>query len=261
MSVTALQGKEVSRAQRRCIKGRGHDNDDRSCSLMFLSCGRCRRWLFNSAFQDQEIIGEFLIMTRKTNAFVHLGQVTEMGRLFFESGVFSKIACPKQAVVKILAGAALGLDPVQAAIGLQFIAGRMVLVAPVMAAFIRGSGLYDFRVQFCDDEQCMLLFYRGGREIGSSLYTCDDADADGSISSVQWSENPGAFCLARALGNGARQHCSELFSVPFYTPEELHTDLDEAIVELDYELVDAWHSKGRAINATQTETKGAANEL
>jgi hypothetical protein len=130
-----------------------------------------------------------------------------------------------------------------------------------MAAFIRGSGLYDFRVQFGDAEQCMLIFYRNGREIGSSLYTCDDADADGSTGSVRWNENPAAFYFSRALGNGARRYCSELFAVPVYTPEELHPDLKEAIVEFEYELADAWHSEGRAINAMQTETEGVTNEL
>lgn len=201
------------------------------------------------------------MITRQTSAFVNIGQVTEMGQLFFESGVFPKITSPKQAVAKILTGAVLGLDPVQAVVGLEFIARRMVLAAPVMAASIRGSGRYDFRVQFCDDEQCLLIFCRDGREIGSSLYTCDDADADGSTGSVRWSENPAAFHFSRALGSGVRRYCSGRFAVPVFTPEEVNIDLDAATEEWGAGLVDAWNLEGRAVSTTQTESQGVANGL
>ncbi len=156
--------------------------------------------------------------SNKLNDAINLNQAKEMGALFYESGMFPELKSAAQAAVKILAGAPLGIDPVQAITGVQIFDDRVVLNAQVMAAIIRRSGICNFLIHECDDNQCVLLFYRNGRHVGTSTFTVADAEADGSINSGEyWPDDMPLWLLSRALGIGARTHCSDLFSSPVFT--------------------------------------------
>lgn len=198
--------------------------------------------------------------TNKHNDAINLVQAKEMGNLFFESGMFPAIKSPAQAAVKILAGAALGIDPVQAVIGVEICRGMVVLNAQVMAALIRRSGICNFRIEECDENRCVLFFYRHGSHVGTSTFTVADAEADGSIDSGEyWPDDMPLWLLSRALGIGAREHCSDLFSSPVFTPEEIHTDMEGAFA-WEYGLADLWSSEdGETTTALPKTMTGVAN--
>ena len=58
-----------------------------------------------------------------------------------------------------------------------------------------------------------------GKEIGKSSFTTKDAAKAGIINKAVWQNYPKNMLFARALSNGARFFCPDVYSA--YTPEEL----------------------------------------
>ena len=67
-----------------------------------------------------------------------------LGKAFAESGMFPDIKSAAQAIVKIQAGAELGIGPFQSMSGIHIISGKPTIGAGVMAAMVKGSGKYDY---------------------------------------------------------------------------------------------------------------------
>jgi hypothetical protein len=150
-----------------------------------------------------------------------VGQTLSLGEVLTRSGLFSDVRDAAQAVVKILAGRELGVGPVASMAGLNVIKGRVTLSAHLMAALIRRSRRYDFRVQRLDDQGCEIEYRMGKEVIGLSSFTIDDARKAGLASGDNWRKYPRNMLFARAMSNGARWYCPDVFGGPVYTPEEL----------------------------------------
>jgi hypothetical protein len=152
--------------------------------------------------------------------------VFRLGAALAASGFFPGVNDEAKAVAKILAGRELGFGPVASLTNIHIIEGKPTMGANLIAAAIKGSRRYDFRVRRMDDTGCALEFYQNGEPVGVSEFTKADAHAAGLLSKGNWTKFPRNMYFARALTNGARWYCADVFVTGAYTPEELNPDLD-----------------------------------
>lgn len=150
----------------------------------------------------------------------------QLGQLLAKSGYFADARDAAQCVVKVLAGRELGIGPIAAMTGIYLVKGRVTMSANLMAAQIKRSGRYTYSVAQMSNEACELVFHErdagGWREIGRSAFTADDAKLAGLWnSSDPWKKTPRNMLFARAMSNGAKWFCPDIFAGPVYTPDEL----------------------------------------
>lgn len=137
------------------------------------------------------------------------------------SGFFKDTRDIAQAVVKVQYGAELGIPPVSAMQGVYIVEGRPALSAGLIASRIKASGRYDYRIELMTDERCVLRFYERGQEVGESDFSIEDAEAAGVAHKPTWKRYSRNMLFSRALSNGARWYCPDVFMGAVYTPEEL----------------------------------------
>jgi hypothetical protein len=146
-----------------------------------------------------------------------------IGDQFFRSGMFADIKSAGQAVVKIMAGAEIGIPPFAAMSGIHIIQGKPTIGAGIIASAVKGSGKYDYKVIEQTETSCSIDFYQGKEKIGNSTFTIKDAQKAGTKNIDKFPRN---MLFARAISNGVKWYCPDVFSGPVYVPEELNTTED-----------------------------------
>lgn len=142
-----------------------------------------------------------------------------------KSGYFQDSREAAQALVKILAGQEMGFGPFAAMSGIHIIQGRPAIGANLMAAAVKGSGRYNYRVTEMTDKACTIKFYEGREEIGVSTFTLEDAKKAGTKNLDKFPRN---MLFARAMSNGVRWFCPDVLGgSAVYTPEELGANVNE----------------------------------
>jgi hypothetical protein len=141
------------------------------------------------------------------------------------SGFFADARDAAQAVVKVLAGQEMGVGPVSSMTGINLIKGKISISANLMAAAVRRSGRYDYHVKRHDDQRCEIEFTMDGKVIGNSIFTIDDARKAG-LSGDNWKKYPRNMLFARAMSNGVKWYCPDVFGGPVYTADELGAAVD-----------------------------------
>lgn len=149
-------------------------------------------------------------------------EISAIGKTFFESGMFSDLKSASQAVVKIMAGAELGLPPFASMTGIHIIQGKPTIGANLIAARVKGSGKYDYKVLQQSDTVCEIEFFQGNKSIGKSKFTSQDADRAKTQNMAKY---PANMLFARAISNGVKWYCPDVFAGPVYVPEEM-IDID-----------------------------------
>ena len=156
-----------------------------------------------------------------------LSETMQLGELLAASGFFQDSRGAAQAVVKVLAGAEIGFGPIASMTGINVIQGRVSISANLMAAAIKRSGRYDYRVKEMTPQRCEIEFReRNGDRweiIGSSEFTAQDARQAGTKNMDKFARN---MLFARAMSNGARWYTPDIFGGPVYTPEEMCAQVD-----------------------------------
>lgn len=152
--------------------------------------------------------------------------VMRLGQVLARSGYFQDARDMAQAVVKVLAGRELGFGPIASMTGFHIVKGKVSMSANLMAAAIKRSGRYDYRVAELTPKACRLAFTDKGEPIGESSFTIEEATAAGLLSNATWKAYPRNMLFARALSNGAKWYCPDIFGGPVYTPEELGVAVD-----------------------------------
>jgi hypothetical protein len=154
-----------------------------------------------------------------------LDEVLTLGKTLAASGYFNDARDAAQAAVKVLAGQELGLGPIASMTGIYIVKGRVTMSANLMAAQIKRSGRYNYRVTTMTNDAVVVEFYESGQSIGVSSYTADDAKAAGLWgSSDPWKKSPRNMLFARAMSNGAKWFTPDIFAGPVYTPDEMETE-------------------------------------
>jgi hypothetical protein len=168
-----------------------------------------------------------------------LTEIMSIGKAFAESGMFPDIKTAAQAVVKIQAGAEMGIPPFAAMSGIHIIQGKPTVGAGLMAANVKGSGKYDYRVIESTEKVCSIDFYQktvksivtDGKVtgsipslefIGNSTFTEADAKKAGTKNLDKFPKN---MLFARAISNGVKWYTPDVFSGPVYVPEEMETPI------------------------------------
>ena len=142
-----------------------------------------------------------------------------------KSGFFQDSRDAAQAVVKILAGQEMGFGPFASMTGVYIISGRPSIGANLMAASVKKSGRYNYRVIEMTDTVCEIAYFEGGQEIGRSRFTIEDARKAGTKNLDKYPRN---MLFARAMSNGCRWYCPDVFNgAAVYTPEELGANVNE----------------------------------
>lgn len=154
-----------------------------------------------------------------------LAELRTMGELFARSGYFRDARDMAQACVKMQAGLELGIGPAQSMSGVHIVEGKPTLSSTLIASLIKRSGRYTYRVVKHDDNECQIVFVENGQQIGVSSFTMADAEKAGLTRNPVWSKFRRNMLFARAISNGARWHCPDVFGGAVYTPEELSGEM------------------------------------
>lgn len=158
--------------------------------------------------------GNFELMQRTAQAMV-------------TSGFFKDTRDLSQAIVKVMAGAELGLPPFASMTGINIIQGKPALGSNVIATLVKNSGRYDYRVKQCDEKATILTWYDNGQAVGESSFTIEEASRAGLTGKDNWKKYPSDMLFARAISRGARRFAPGIFGgSPVYTPDELGADVD-----------------------------------
>lgn len=157
--------------------------------------------------------------------------LARVGEVFVKSGFFADTRDAAQAIVKVMAGQELGFAPIASMTGVYIVKGKVSLSANLIAAAVKRSGRYTFRVRKHDATVCEVEFFEcdklGNKEsIGFSSFSIEEARAAKLTDSATWKNFPRNMLYARAISNGAKWHCPDVFGGPVYTPDELGATID-----------------------------------
>lgn len=147
-----------------------------------------------------------------------INDISTVSETFFKSGMFKDCTSAAQAMVKIMAGAEIGLPAFQSMSGIHIIQGKPTIGAGLMAAKVKGSGKYDYKVIEQSEKICSIDFFQGKDKIGNSTFTIEQAKAAATQNLQKF---PANMLFARAISNGVKWYCPDVFAGPVYTPEEM----------------------------------------
>lgn len=175
-----------------------------------------------------------------------LATIQEAARVLALSNYFDGKGNTPQAIAmmatKILAGREMGFGPFASVNGIHIINGRPSVGANLMAAAVKGSNRYDYRVKEMTAERCAIEFFeRDGDKrvsIGVSEFTKEDATKAGTQNMHKFARN---MLFARAMSNGVKWYCPDVFNGnAVYVPEELGANVDEDgnVIEVEARQVD-----------------------
>lgn len=161
-----------------------------------------------------------------------MNQLNHLGKVMAASGMFSDVRDASSAIVKILAGQEIGITPFQAMTNVHIIQGKATMGANLMAAKLKGSGKYDYRVTELSDESCSveIFEYEHGKKqpIGDFTYSMENAKTQGLAAKDNWRKYPQAMLFARAISQAVRLYAPDIFSGSLvYTPDEMGAEEDD----------------------------------
>jgi hypothetical protein len=166
------------------------------------------------------------------NQLMKIEDLTGIGKVFAESGMFADIKTAAQAIVKIQAGAEMGIPPYASMSGIHIIQGKPTVGAGVLAARVQGSGKYKYRVTDHSDKVCTIKFFEGAELIGESTFTIEDAK---KAQTKNLDKFPRNMLFARAMSNGVKWYCPDLFGGPVYVPGEIESGVE--VIDTPCEVV------------------------
>jgi hypothetical protein len=165
-----------------------------------------------------------LAVVERNSIISSYDEVERVAKAMAASGFFVDTKSVSQAVVKIMAGAELGFGPFASMNGVYIIQGRPSFGANMMAAAVKASGRYNYRVLEMSDSRCEIAFFEHGQDCGHSVFTVDDAKKAGTKNLDKYARN---MLFARAMSNGVRWYCPDVTNgSAVYTPEELGAEVD-----------------------------------
>lgn len=175
-----------------------------------------------------------------SNEIASIKQMSDMAQVFVESGMFKDVKSQAVAVVKIQAGQEMGLEPFAAMQGIDIIQGKAVPNSSLQASLIKGSGKYNYKITKHTETVCMLQFYEkwDGKweSVGESSFSIEEATKAGLTHKDTWKKHPKNMLFARALSNGCKWFCADVFSGATYN----ESDIDS----LEYQAVEAVDNSG-----------------
>jgi len=192
-----------------------------------------------------------IVPTTQTGIIHSMDDAMKAANAMAASGFFQDARQAAQAVVKILAGQELGVGPFTSMTGVYIIQGRPALSANIMAAAVKRSGRYNFRVIELTDTRCEIAFFENGQECGRSTFTADEARKAGTKNMDKYPRN---MLYARAISNGVRWFCPDVLGgSPVYTPEELGAQVNEdgQVIDVTVSEPEPVHDEGLPVKLVE----------
>jgi hypothetical protein len=193
---------------------------------------------------------------------VDVSELRSVADLLVKSGFFDSKGSVEQQVAqlatKILAGRELGYGPYASVQGIHVIQGKPTVSGNLMAAAVKSSGKYDYRVRQMDDKACKIEFFQreGGKleSIGFSEFTAADAQKAGTQNMAKFARN---MLFNRAISNGVRWYCPDVFGTAVYSPEELGASINGEgdYIETTVRVVDEHTGELEPVLATDSQVK------
>jgi len=194
---------------------------------------------------------DIVTTTQQTGIIHSMDDAMKAANAMAASGFFQDARQAAQAVVKILAGQELGVGPFTSMKGVYIIQGRPALSANIMAAAVKRSGRYNFRVVELTDTRCEIAFFENGQECGRSTFTADEARKAGTKNMDKYPRN---MLYARAISNGVRWFCPDVLGgSPVYTPEELGAQVNEdgQVIDVTVSEPEPVHDEGLPVKLVE----------
>lgn len=167
-------------------------------------------------------------MSNALTVYERMNELSTAATALHASGFFGDVKTQAQAMVKVMAGAEIGLPPFASMSGIHIVQGKPVIGANLIATLVKNDPRYDYRVLTADNAQCVIEWRENGRVVGQSSFTMTEANAAGLTGKPTWKSYPSDMLFARALTRGARRFAPGIFGgSPVYTPEEMGVDTDE----------------------------------
>lgn len=159
---------------------------------------------------------------------INLDELQRIAKMMVVSGYFDAAKDLNtgiaQMAIKVMAGREMGYGPFASVQGIHIIQGKPSISANLMAAAVKAHPRYDYRVRQMSAEAVSIEFFENGQSLGISEFTKADADA---ASTQNMRKFPRNMLFARALSNGVRWYCPDVFNGnAVYVPEELGADID-----------------------------------
>jgi hypothetical protein len=151
-------------------------------------------------------------------AILGMSEIKDLSKIYYESGMFTDAKSAAQAFVKIQAGQEIGLSPFASMSGINVIVGKPTFGAGVIASAVKNSAKYDFKVKELTDLICSIDFFEGKEFIGNSTFTIADAKKQATKNLEKFPRN---MLYARAMSNGQKWFCPDVFQMAVYVPEEM----------------------------------------
>ena len=166
-------------------------------------------------------------MSNALAIYEQMNSLTLAAKALQASGYFGDVKSEAQALVKVMAGAEIGLPPFASMTGIHIVQGKPVIGSNLIATLVKNDPRYDYRVKQADASACVITWYEGGQVVGESSFTMTEATAAGITNKPTWKAYASDMLFARALTRGARRFAPGIFGgSPIYTPDELGVDTD-----------------------------------
>ncbi len=200
------------------------------------------------------------IVPYQERSLMSYDEVERAARAMAGSKFFSDAADASKAIVKILAAREIGLGPFAGMTGVNIINGKPAFGANIMAACVKKSGRYNYRVTEMSEKNCSIEFMEklDGKwtACGVSSFSIEDAR---KAQTKNLDKFPRNMLFARAMSNGVRWFCPDVMNGSVvYTPEELGADVDQDgnVVTVTVEKPGILTQAAAATEATETITDG-----
>ena len=155
---------------------------------------------------------------------LNINDVMNTAKIFAESGMFTDSKQMAQAFVKIQAGQEMGIGAFASMTGINIIMGKPTISAGLIASAVKRSGKYDYKVKEMNEKICSVDFYQGKEFIGNSTFTLEDAKKQSTKNLDKFPKN---MLFARAISNGQKWFCPDIFQISVYVPEEMAEQTEE----------------------------------
>lgn len=159
---------------------------------------------------------------------VPMDDLSKMSTAFAISGMFPDIKTAAQAMVKIQAGLEIGIKPFAAMTGIHIILGKPEIGAGICAGRVKASMKYDYKIKELSDTNCSIDFTENCEFIGNSSFSIADAKKAGTKNTDKFPRN---MLFARAISNGVKWFCPDVFDMPIYTEGEIEKEDIMAVMQ------------------------------
>ena len=134
-------------------------------------------------------------------------QMQRAALALYKSGYFKDANSEAQAIVKVMAGAELGIPPFASMTGIHIIQGKPALGANVIATLVKNDPRYDYRVIVCDNTICKIQWLENNQPVGVSSFTFEEAKAAGLTGKDNWKNYPSDMLFAQRDHTGGAAVC------------------------------------------------------